>query len=176
MKTCSLPVIAILIVALAACSTTLTKDISIETNADPKANFSGYKSYTWLGSATIVNDSYGQWEPPAFDADAEVKYLIDRELRARGMLENSSTPDLIVGYAAGINMNALGVKMDPEANQEMLDNVPQGSLVIVLVDSDSGFIIWTGTATAEIQKDADAEMIKARLDYAITRMLKSLPK
>jgi len=50
------------------CSMVQTSDIKVDAQADPKANFSGYKSYTWLGSAVILNDTYGQWEPKGFDA------------------------------------------------------------------------------------------------------------
>ena len=161
---------------VSGCASVPTKDIQVDAQADPKADFSGYRTYAWLGSAAIVNDAYGQWEPPAFDADAEIKYLLDRELRKRGMLENSVDPDLIVAFAAGIDMDALGLKVDPETKMDMVENVPRGGLVIVLLDSDSGFVIWVGVATAEIQESPDTLTVKARLDYAVTQLLKKLPK
>ena len=67
-----------------------------------------------LDTAQIVNDPLGKWEPPGFDADAEIKFLIDRELRKRGMSQNSIDPDLVVVFAAGIDMDALELKVDPE--------------------------------------------------------------
>ena len=161
---------------LAGCASVHTKDITIDTQADPKANFSGYKTYAWLGAAAIVNDPYGKWEPPQFDADAEIKFLIDRQLRKRGMTENSMNPDLIVAFAAGIDMDALGVKTDPETKSEILENVPQGGLVVLLVDGQTGFAIWVGIATAELTENPDTDTIKARLDYAVTQMFKELPK
>ena len=161
---------------ISACASVPIKDIQVDAQADPKANFSGYKTYAWLGSAAIVNDAYGQWEPPAFDADAEIKYLLDRELRKRGMLENSVDPDLIVAFAAGIDMDALGFKVDPETKMDLVTNVPRGGLVIMLLDRDTGFVIWVGVATAEIQESPDTRTVKARLDYAVTQLLKKLPK
>ncbi len=161
---------------LAGCASAPTKDIELEAAADPKANFSGYKSYAWLGAAAIINDPYGQWEPPDFDADAEIKYLIDRELRKRGLLQNSADPDLIVAFAAGINMAALELKVDPKTKINNLANVPRGVLLITLVDSESGFVIWMGVATADVQKQPDAKTVKARLDYTVTQLFKKLPK
>jgi len=161
---------------VSGCSSIPTKDIVIDTQADPKANFSGYKSYAWLGAAAIVNDPYGQWEPPAFDADAEIKYLIDRELRKRGISQNSVNPDMTVAFAAGIDMNALGLKVDPETKIDMLAKVPQGGLLVVLVDGQSGFVIWAGAANAELQQSPDAKTVKARLDYAVTQLFRKLPK
>jgi len=161
---------------LVGCASVPTKDIEIDAQADPKANFSGYKTYAWLGSAAILNDPYGQWEPPAFDADSEIKYLVDRELRKRGMLQNSVDPDLIVAFAAGINMDALELKVDSKSQMETLTNVPRGGLVIALVDSESEFVIWAGIATADVQKQPDTKTAKARLDYAVTKLFKKLPK
>ena len=167
---------AIVAMSLTGCASTPTGDIRVDAQADPKANFKGYKSYVWLGSAAIVNDPYGQWEPPAFDADAEIKRLIDRELRNRGMSEDSANPDLIVAFAAGIDMDALGLKVNPKTKMEMLAHVPQGGLAVVLADSDSGFVIWVGLATGEVQQSPDAKTVKARLDYAVTHLMRQLPK
>jgi hypothetical protein len=160
----------------AACASAVTKDIQIEAEADPKANFKGYKSYAWLGSAAIVFDSVGQWEPPQFDADAEITFLIDRELRKRGIVESSVNPDMLVAFAAGIDMDSLEIKVDPKSEIATLENVPQGALVIALVDAETGVAIWAGLATADVQQQPSQETVKKRLDYAVTSMLKKLPR
>jgi len=171
-----LSMLLVLLFFLAGCATVPTKDIQIDAEADPKANFSGYKTYAWLGAAAIVNDPHGQWEPPSFDADAEIKFLIDRELRKRGMSETTADPDLLVAYAAGIDMEALGMKVDPKTDMELVENVPQGGMITVLMDSQTGFVIWIGLAAGEVQDNPDAKTAKARLDYAVTQMFKKLPK
>jgi hypothetical protein len=158
------------------CATSVTKDISVDTDSDPKTNFSGYKSYAWLGSATIVYDAEGKWEPPSFDADAEIKFLIDRELRKRGMVEDSLNPDMIVIFAAGVDMDVMQYKVDPESEIDLLENVPLGALSVVLVDADTEIVIWAGLATAEIQEEPSSEVVKKRLDYAVTEMFKELPR
>jgi hypothetical protein len=165
-----------LILLLGGCATVPTQDIKVDAQADPKANFGGYETYDWLGAAAIVNDAYGRWEPPQFDADAEIVFLIDRELRQLGMSQRSVDPDMVVAFAAGIDMDALQLKVDPTTEMRMLENVPQGGLVVALIDSDSGFVIWVGRAAAEIQEDPDAKTVKARLDYAVSKMFKKLPK
>ena len=164
------------LIFVAGCASFPKKDIQIDTQSDPKVNFSGYKSYAWVGTAAILNDPYGQWELPNFDADAEITFLIDRELRKRGMSENSSDPDLLIAYAAGIDMEALKLKIDPETSINILENVPQGGLVLLFVDSETSTIIWRGVAIADVLENPDMETSKARLDYAVTKMLKKLPK
>ncbi len=171
-----LPVFIIVLMLLTGCASVPTKDIQVDAQSDPRANFSGYKTYAWLVTAAIVNDPYGQWEPPQFDADAEIMFLIDRELRKRGMSENTAGPDFVVAFAAGIDMEALALKVDTKTKMEFLENVPQGGLVVVLVDSRSGFVIWIGVATAELQESPDTQTVKARLDHAVTQMFNEFPK
>lgn len=174
-KVC-LAVLVICYFFLTGCASVPTKDIQIDYHSSPKANISGYTSYAWLGNAAILNDQYGQWEPPQFDADEEIKFLIDRELRARGMVVNSAAPDLVVAFAAGIDMDALALKVDPEEKVEILETVPQGGLVVALLDSESGSVVWVGVATGEVQENIDSETARARLEYAVKNMFKNLSK
>ena len=165
-----------ILLLVAGCATSVTKDISVDADADPKTNFSAYNSYAWLGSATIVYDAAGKWEPPNFDADAQIKFLIDRELRKRGMVEDSLTPDMIVVFAAGIDMDVMQYKVDPESDIDLLENVPLGALSVVLLDADTEIVIWVGLVTAEIQKEPSTEVVKQRLDFAVTSMFEKLPR
>jgi hypothetical protein len=83
---------------------------------------------------------------------------------------------LVIAFAAGIDMEALGLKVDSETKMDMLENVPQGGLVVVLVDRRSGFVVWVGVVTAELKESPDTQTVKARLDHAVTQMFKKLPK
>lgn len=176
MKKYYLIILSLIVMALVGCATTPVKDIHIDSEADPKANFNGYKTYAWLGSAAILNDSTGLWEPPNFDADSEIKFLIDRELRQRGISQSTAAPDLIVAFALAADMDALKLKTDPDTKMDVLAKVPQGALVVALGDADTGFVIWVGVATAEVQQNTSDQIIKARLDYAVTQLLKRIPK
>ena len=176
LKKNQLPTWTVILILFAGCASVPTKDIRIDAQADPQVSFSGYRTYAWLGAAAIVNDPHGRWEPPRFDADAEIMFLIDRELRKRGMSENKNNPDLIVAFAAGIDMDALGLKSNPETQSNMPANVPQGGLAVVLADRQTGFVIWVGTAIAELQENPDTRTVKARLNHAITKMFERLPK
>lgn len=164
------------IVLLTACTTAPTRDIKVDAEADPKASFSGYKTYAWLAAAQLLHDPEGQWEPRNVDLDSEVQFMINSQLRKRGMSEVSSNPDMFVAYAAGVDMTALGLKENPDTSEKLLENIPKAALVVALVDADSGFVIWLGEAVGEVQEQANEATVRARIDYAINEMFRLLPK
>jgi hypothetical protein len=170
-------VITVFILAgfMTGCNTIPKDDIEIETERDPKANFSGYKTYAWLGAVGIVNDPQGYWEPPQFDADAEIVFLVNKALRKRGMSEVNDNPDMLMAYALGLDMAALKIKQNPETKLSTLENVPQTALVVTLIDPETEFVTWAAVATAEF-KDLEPEAAKKRLNYAVKTMFKKLPK
>ncbi|NIN61067.1 MAG: DUF4136 domain-containing protein [Gammaproteobacteria bacterium] len=165
----------ILAVFIAGCSTFPKDDIQIQSEADPKVNFSGYKTYAWLGAVGIVKDPQGQWEPPQFDADSEITLQINNALRSRGMREDDANPDMLVAYALGIDMEALQAKQDPETDFETLENVPQAGLIVLLIDPETEFVTWVSIAIAEY-KNLEPEVAKLRIKYAINEMFKGLPR
>ncbi|MHC4553145.1 MAG: DUF4136 domain-containing protein [Planctomycetota bacterium] len=170
-----LVLLAIGMLLLTGCSSSVqTDDIRIATQTNPKVNMSGYKTYAWVGSAAVLRDPSGKWEPPEFDADTEIKFLIDRELRSLGLSENVTVPDVVAAFAVGVDTEALDLKIDPETEMEVAENVPSGALLVVLVDPVSGYVVWAGAATAELMETPDTEMAKARLDYVVTEMFKDL--
>jgi hypothetical protein len=92
------------------------------------------------------------------------------------MSESASNPDLVAAFAVGVDTEALKLKIDPKTKMEVAEDVPAGGLLVVLVDSNTGYLVWAGIATAELMEKPDTKTAKARLDYAVTKMLKEMPK
>ena len=166
--------VIISVLLLASCAT-VTQDIEVDAHADPKASFSGYKTFSWLASAQIVYDPQGQWEPPNMDIDSEVRFIVNRELRNLGMTEVSANPDVFVAFAAGVDMTSLDLKEHPESKEQHLVNIPKAALIVVLVDADTGFIIWLGEASGDADSSRSIEEIHTRVDYAVKQMFKRIP-
>ncbi len=162
------------LVILGACSSKY-KDIEVDAQADPKISFEGYQSYAWLASSEIVYDPEGQWEPKGLDIDAEVRFVINDNLRKRDMIEVTENPDMLVVFAAGVDMMALGLKENPDTKEEMLTTVPQAGLVVGFIDADTGYLIWRGVAEAEAAGDRDLKETRQRIEYSIRKMFKKIP-
>lgn len=173
MKKLYFPILSLCMLMLSACAS-ITSDIRVEVDVDPRVNMSGYKTFAWLGAASVINDPSGLWEPPGFDADAEIQFLIDKELRGKGLTELNSNPDLMVGFALGVDMDALKLVQDGENDLEVLVNVPKAALIVAIIDSRTEHVVWAGKALADVQQEFEDEESKKRLAYAVSSMLKSL--
>ncbi len=158
--------LALSLLATSSCAT-LTDDIEVETHANPDVNYNSYKTYAWAGSAQIIFDPVGQWEQPTLDTDEEVKFVINRELRARGLHQVTNHPDLLVAFAAGIDTTILELKENPSNDKKIMANVPKAALLIALVDANTGYTVWVGYAVGEAQQQQTIESIRTRIDYAV---------
>ncbi len=166
---------ALILLLITACSTAPTKDIEVDATADPKVSFSGYKTYSWLAAARLVYDPEGQWEPQDVDIDAEVQRMINNELRKRGFVQAENNPDMLVAYTTGVDMTSLDLKQNPETNEKLLENIPRAALIVALIDANTGYVMWLGEAVGEVQQEADANTVRARIEYAINTMFGLLP-
>ena len=175
MRPLTLLMIMFVSVLTISCATVPTGDIKIVTEAAPQENLGQYKSYGWLLGVAALHDPDGSWEPPGFDADSEVIYLVNREMRKRGLTETNRDPDVYIGFGIGLDMAALKISEDVEGNISALENVPQGGLVLVLIDRKEAEVFWVGLATGDKLEGIDDEVRKKRLDYAISNMFKSVP-
>jgi hypothetical protein len=162
-------------VLLTSCAAQLTKDIEVTAKQKPGFDLARYRTYAWLDTAQIVNDPLGKWEPPDFDADAEVIRLVDRELAKRGVSQTTTNPQMLVTFIAGIDMIALELREDPEKGKETLQSIPKGALVVVLVDAVSRERLWVGVAGSDVGQQPDSAAVRRRLDYAITEMFRLMP-
>ena len=176
MKKLTTLVLTICIVLLSGCAAfnLKTNDIKVAAETDPQANMAGYKSYAWLGSARVLIDPNNRWQPPAMDIAGDIKYLIDRELNKHGIYSNNQNPDLAVAFSVGIDMEAEKIVDNPETTVDVLENVPQGALVVTLINVETGYVVWIGTAEADISEGASGEVVRERLDYAVSKMFKLL--
>jgi ABC-type nitrate/sulfonate/bicarbonate transport system substrate-binding protein len=92
------------------------------------------------------------------------------------MTEVAANPDVLVGFAAGIDMATLEIKENPDNKMQTLENVPKGALVVMLVDPKTRQPVWVGEALANVQKKLPSKDVKARLKYAVKEMFDQMKR
>jgi len=153
-----------------------TSDIKTQTAADETVKFAGYKTYTWFAGVGMVRDDTGKWDNDDIDVTAELKFLIDKKLRERGLNESSSSPDLFIGFLVVADVNQLKQITDRGGKVTSIEGVGESALVIEVIDAKTERTVWVGAAAGDAQTGRTSDEIKARLDYAVTQLLEGLPK
>jgi hypothetical protein len=161
---------------LTACSKAPTSDIKTQVAADETVKFAGYKTYSWFAGVGMVRDDTGKWDDGDLDIAAELKFLIDRTLRDRGLNEAPGEPDLFIGFLVVADVNQLKEITDRGGKVTAIEGVGESALVIELIDAKTERTIWVGAASADAQTGRSNDEVKARLDYAVTELFKGLPR
>lgn len=174
MKKYYLVVLSAFILLLSGCAT-VTSDIQVNAEVAPNTTLSNYKTYDWLGAIGGLKDPNKTWQLAHLDLAGDIKFLIDRELRKQNVFGTSGKPDLAVSFFIGVDMEHQELQLDSETKLEINKKIPKGALVIALIDVATGKVIWLGEAVANIQKNVTDDVVRERLDYAVTEMFKLLP-
>lgn len=153
-----------------------TSDIKTQTAADETVKFAGYKTYTWFAGVGMVRDDTGKWNDGGLDVTAELKFLIDKSLRERGLNESTSSPDLFIGFLIVADVNQLKEITDRGGKVTSIEGVGESALVIEVIDAKTERTIWVGAAAGDAQTGRSQDELKARLNYAVTELFKGLPK
>jgi len=162
---------ALLFAGITGCGVS-TKDIEVETVKSEKANLEGYKTYEVIKESGIDDSLKKNKTLKGVDIDADIKAMIKEELAKRGKVEAKHDPDFFVAYVAGADMNAIQVKLDKEG-RSTIENIPEAAMLLMLVDAETGSIIWLSTAEGEF-KGLPIEQQQARLKFTIKKMLNGL--
>jgi len=160
---------------LAGCASKDFADIQADGVSDPTVNVGEYKTYAWRAAAAVVRDPGGNWTPSNLDIGSEIVSLVDREMAKQGLVQVVDQPELHLIYAVGVDMENIDVVVDEESDADTLKNVPRGGLLVIAADPATREVVWVGGASGEVQDNPSAELVKKRLDYAITKMFMDYP-
>jgi len=169
--------IVIALIALASCTVNAQK---IKVAANPKADFSKFKTYNW-DSGTLANPIIKGF----------IVSAVDREMTAKGFQKVDSDPDLLVttltaigsdltttnpSWAPALNSIATGIPDSPQAWA-----VTKGTLLIDIIDARTKDGVWRGAATQTLDngpsgdRAKDAKMVEKPINKAVQKMFKQFP-
>ena len=167
---------AVALVAVGGCSS-----ISVQTNYDPGADFTKYKTYSWLETQQITSPF----------VRAHIEAAVDKQLQARGLVRADKGADLKVAvhtrFSREITLSlfsnswgygwgwAPAYGYGDRTATTQVQEVPVGTLIVDLVDAARNELAWRGTATSELHSEDSAEKEHDVLDEAVRRLFERFP-
>jgi len=163
-------VLALALVGFTGCVS--TSDIQVDSTQSDKVDLKGYKTYQFIEGSGIAKDTSKKTLTKSESVSAEIEEMINEELAKKGKVPVSKDPDFFVAYLGGADHEAVKKRLD-KSGKEIIEKSPEAALVLMLVDADSGAIIWMSTAEGEL-KNSTPEERKKRIKYTIDKMLQGV--
>ena len=155
--------------------------IRVQSDFDPKANFSGLQTYAWLPDLKPTTD-------PRLDSkllDRRVREAVDRQLAAKGYRKvEDATPSFWVAYHPHVQRQSQAVHepvgpytyrwwgaMGPTYTYQY----DEGTLMVDVIDPRTNVLMWRGAATAIIDPSASVQERGERIDRAVASLLEKFP-
>jgi hypothetical protein len=154
--------------------------ISTSTDYDPAVNFSAFSTYDWIDSEGEVDNL----------TSSRVRQSVDAALTAKGFTQSTSNPDLAVsyqittaerrsfntvnaGWGGGYRGGGWGMGMGTSTTTEQVWN--EGSLILGIFDTGTKNLVWTGTATTDIDQSRSPQERQELIDSAVSKMMADFP-
>lgn len=171
----ALGLMAVLAVASGCATSTLYDGIQISAVADPKVDLKSVRTYEWAIGASIMRDTTASWQAPNFDVNDEFGFLIEKELRDKGLRPVNKDPDVYVAFLIVANVEQAKLVRD-KAGDLNLENDSAGALVVELMDPASLEPVWRGAVVAPVRDDITDDQRRDRFAYAVHQVLAKLPR
>ena len=180
----------VLATSVAGCST-----MEISYDYDPKADFTGLKTYDWLAEPQKPTGD------PRIDGntilETRIHEAVDAGLAARGFRKVTSDPDFLVAYHVSLDKRqsvqtlnnyygygpgwgyGYGASYRPGvwagAPETYVYEYEEGTLILDIVNPRNKELIWRGSAQDEVHFKTSPEKEQTQLDEAVHKMLEKFP-
>ena len=188
---CKARILSLLLVALlTGCST-----MEVSFDSDPKADFTGLKTYAWLKEPQKPTGD------PRIDGNTilenRIHAAVDAELAARGFRKVTSDPDFLVAYHVSLDKRrsvqtlnnyygygpgwgyGYGSAYRPGywagAPETYVYEYEEGTLILDVVNPENKELMWRGSAQDEVHFKSSPEKEEKQLKEAVQRMLEKFP-
>jgi hypothetical protein len=144
---------------------------SVTYDFDRSANFTKFRTYTWVRGTTLGDELNHQ----------RVVRAIDAQLTARGFSRVEANPDVLVAYHASFDKNlqinafGSGPRIGYRSGTATVEEIVVGTLAIDMMDAQTRSIVWRGIATKELDAKASPEKKEKGINKAAEKIFKNYP-
>lgn len=184
-----------IVMTLLPVSIVFAQKLQIETHKDPKADFAGIRTYSWLPPAPAVrNSAPGSVTNPTLTQEAlgpSIVAAVDRQLAARGLAKvDDAAADAHITYFAALTVgfdqtyvgeyygyvtgwaSPIAPGFAPTTSMTVYE---KGTVLVDLVSRDGKRAIWRGTARTRVHQELSLEQRIKRINEATERMFEKFP-
>jgi len=156
---------------LVACST-----VQVSTDHDPTANFSQYKTFSFMPMTEFNSITAGR-----------IQVAITQALQGRGLQPATGTGDLQIAVLARFSREkqinatgfggygARGVRWGGGMGTATVQDIAVGTLIVDLVDASANKLVWRGTASDTMEPTSTGQEKQEALNNAMNKLFAQYP-
>jgi hypothetical protein len=160
-------------IAFFTCAVAMAQNVRY--NSMPGTDFSKYHTYKWV----IIEGA----EKPSQIMDAQIKQAVDAQLATKGLTKtDGDNADLYIGYQVALSQsqqwNAYGTggyRWGGGMSTATQSTITTGSLTVDMYEPGTKSLVWTGSATKEIDTNAKQDKIEKNLNKGMAKLFKNYP-
>ena len=163
--------------------------VSVQTDYDPAADFSGLRTYAWY---TAEQPKSGDIRVDNPLLDRHVRSAVENALDAKGYIKADANPQFQLIYHAAVTKEIAVARTStpvyPPGNygwhyvaqpvwveQAVPYTYEKGSLILDIIDARNEKLMWRGSIQAEVDKTATPQVRAGRIETAVRDMLAQFP-
>jgi hypothetical protein len=163
--------------------------VSVQTDFDPKADFTALKTYSWY-NAEQPKEGDPRLDNPLLDQ--RVRSTVETVLNAKGYVKDDVNPDFWLVYHAAVSKE-IGTTTTTSSSTyggyygwyyvsspvwvetPTMYTYNQGTLILDIVDAKAEKLIWRGSAQANVDNPETQQQRKNLMNEAVNGMLSKFP-
>lgn len=171
------------ILAASGCS-----PVSVLSDYDPAADFSGLHTYAWYAAEQPKTGDIRVDNPLL---DTHIRNAVESALDEKGYIKADANPDFQLIYHAAVAKEIAVMKTSTSvyppgygwryvATPVWVERTQpyayeKGSLILDIIDAKNEKLMWRGSIQAELDRTATPQMRAARIEAAVKNMLEQFP-
>ncbi|MBK9062907.1 MAG: DUF4136 domain-containing protein [Acidobacteria bacterium] len=178
-----MPLGALVLAAAAAAQVAgAASSITVDSKADPGADFSRYKTYSWTEMKEIRSEAVKK----------RIMSAVDAQLKRKGFArKDDGAADLRVVVHPSLSKEYPAHSYDPGweygwgtwappfgdigTGSSLGESIPIGTVMVDLVDASTKKLVWRGAARSPLDSEASAEQKQELVDEAMQKLFKKFP-
>ena len=173
---------ALVLAGAVAAATAYASSITVESKADPGADFSRYKTYSWTEMKEVRSEAVKK----------RITSAVDAQLKRKGFVrKDDGAADLRVAVHPSLSKEYPANSYDPGweygwgtwappfgdigTGSSLGQSIPIGTVMVDLVDASTKKLVWRGAARSPLDSEASAEQKQELVDDAMEKLFKKFP-
>ena len=183
---------SILAVCCLLCLSVGCSSWNVSQDYDKEADFVSYKTFAWIEQPTMGVGSVKAAQQRNMLLDKRLKAAVETQLRAKGFVEDTENPDILLAYYTGVDdkvdVSSYGYSYPSYyggwghygyggygGGGVDVYHYKEGTVIVDLIDARTTQLAWRGSVSGVLETNPTPEKMDKNVNEAMAKMFSQYP-